>query len=342
MTLLICDEDITDILTYENTIDAVEEAYRQYGLGMAGGDALLWGSPPPYRNEMHVKGKNLPHLSPEIRNVSQSMAYLDGTGMVFLRWGFHLGNRRGGMSYLIEAETGEILAIIKAPKIMRMRVASVGAVGAKYLSKKNSRIAGVIGTGKVGRAQIEAVSKIRNIEKIYAHSGRRKDVKYAQDIEKKLGIDVKAVKKIEDAVTNADILVTATNSTIPIIKGEYLNEGLHISAFGADCPLKIELDHAVFTKADKIVIDSEQSLHTGELRVPIEEGVLSHKDIHGNIGQVVAGVIPGRESSKEITIFKNMGMTLPYVTINALIYEKAIEMNLGTKIEDRILDLIYS
>jgi ornithine cyclodeaminase/alanine dehydrogenase-like protein (mu-crystallin family) len=246
------------------------------------------------------------------------------------------------MSFLIEGETGEILAIIKAPKIMRMRVASVGAVGAKYLSKKNSRIAGVIGTGKVGRAQIEAISKIRNIEKIYAHSGRRKDKKYAHDIEKRLGIDIKAVEKIEDAVTNADILVTATNSTTPIIKGEYLNEGLHISAFGADCPLKIELDHTVFTKTDKIVIDSEQSLHTGELRVPIEEGVLSPNDIHGNIGEVVAGVIPGRENSTEITIFKNMGMTLPYVTINALLYEKALELNLGTEIEDRILDLIYS
>jgi hypothetical protein len=90
MTLLICDKDIKNILNYEDTINAVEEAYRQYGLGQAGVEALIWGNPPPFRSEMRVIGKSLPHLSPGIRGVNQSMAYLENTGMVFIRWGFHL------------------------------------------------------------------------------------------------------------------------------------------------------------------------------------------------------------------------------------------------------------
>jgi ornithine cyclodeaminase/alanine dehydrogenase-like protein (mu-crystallin family) len=95
-------------------------------------------------------------------------------------------------------------------------------------------------------------------------------------------------------------------------------------------------------KADKIILDSEQSLHTSELRTPIENGIISRENIYGNIGEIVAGIKPGREDSKEITIFKNMGMTIPYVTINTLIYEKAMEMNLGTKIDKQILDIIFS
>jgi len=342
MTLLICDEDVKDILTYEETIDAVEESYRQYGLGQAGVEALIWGNPPPFRSEMRVFGKNLPHLSPEIRSVNQSVAYLEKTGMVFIRWSFHLGNRRGNMSYLIAARTGEILAIIKAPSIMRMRVGSIGAVGVKYLANKNSRIVGVIGTGKVGKAQIEAISNVMNIEAIHAHSGRRKDQKFASEIEKRLGIDVISSDRIEDVVRKADILVTSTNSTKPIIHGEYVDEGIHINAVGADCPQKIELDHSTLKKADKIIIDSEQSLHTAELKIPIEKGIITLENIYGNIGEIVAGVKPGRESSKEITIFKNMGMTIPYVTINTLIYEKAMEMNLGSKIDKRLIDIIYS
>jgi alanine dehydrogenase len=341
MTILISDNDVKKILTLEETIAAAEDAYRQYGKGLAGGNSLMKDCPIIPRSEMRVEGKSLPHLSPEIRYVSQDMAYLEETGKVFLRWNFYLGDKRAGISYLIDAKNGEILAVIKAPTMWTMRVGAVGAVGAKYLARKDSKIAGILGTGRVGRIQLEAVSKIRNIEKAFAYSGRRKNEEYANTMSKKLGIEIIACDTAEQVVRNADILIASTASVNPIVKGEWINKGLHINAFGADCPWKSELDASTITKADKLVIDYELALETKELHVPIEQGLINENDIYGTIGEIVAGIKPGRESPQEFTIFKNTGMPIPYVTISTKVYEKAVENGLGTEIDASFSDLIY-
>jgi len=214
-------------------------------------------------------------------------------------------------------------------------------VGAKYLARKDSKIAGVIGTGRVGRIQLEAVAKVLNLEKGYAFSGQRKDEKYAREMSKKLGIDVIACDGPEKVVRMADILITSTSSTTPIVMGEWVSEGLHINAIGADCPWKAELDASTLKKTDKLVIDYELALDTKEISLPIEQDILEDSDIYGTIGEVVAGLKPGREKPSEITIFKNTGMALPYVAISAKIYEKALNQNLGKKIDTSFTDLIY-
>lgn len=344
MTLLIREEDVKKILTFEKTLEAVESAYRQYGMGLAGGNSLRHHCLPPPRCEIRVEGKDLPHISPQIRSVHQSMAYLEDTGMVFLRWSFRLGAKKGNMAYLIDARNGEILAIIKAPNYESyMRTGAAGAIGSKYLSRKDSKIAGMIGTGTQGRAQLEFLSKVRNLEKAFAYSGRRRDEEYAREMSRKLGIDVIACDGAEEVVRNADILTTATMATEPIVKGEWINEGLHITAIGADDPLKVELDAATLKKADKIVIDDYQlALDTKEIRVPMEQGILSGEAIYGTIGEIVAGVKPGRETSSEITVFESTGMTIAYVTINAMVYKEAIDRGLGTEISNNLINLIYS
>ena len=112
MTLIIDADDVKELLTFEETISALEEAYRQYGLGLAGGNSLIFGSPVVPRTEMRVEGKELVHISPKIRAVNQTMAYLEETGKVVTRFSFHLGNKRAQMDFLIDAKSGEILAII--------------------------------------------------------------------------------------------------------------------------------------------------------------------------------------------------------------------------------------
>ena len=113
MVLLIRDEDIKKFITYKDVISAVEDAYLQYGKGMAGGNDLIYGSPVIPRCEMQVRNRHLPHGDPQVRMVSQDMAYLQETGKIFLRWNAYLGEKRSGISYLIDAETGDILSIIK-------------------------------------------------------------------------------------------------------------------------------------------------------------------------------------------------------------------------------------
>lgn len=346
MVLLIEENDVKKVLTFEDTLKAVEDAYRQYGLGKAGGNSLIYGNPPPPRCEMRVKGKNLPHLSPEIRNINQTMAYLEESNLIFLRWNFHLGEKKGYISYLIDARDGEILAVIKADASVRsfmgfMRVGAAGAIGAKYLSLKNSKVAGVIGTGRVGKTLLHFLTKVRDIELVYAHSGRKKDDKYAKEMSDKLNIDIIPCNNLERIVNKSDIIMTATKSTIPIIEGKWIHKGTHINAFGADCPFKTELDTLTLQKADKLVIDYYLALDTKELRIPLLNGLLKKENIYANIGEIVAGLKPGREKSSEITIFKNTGMTLPYVTITKNIYEKVINMGLGKEINNESINLMY-
>ena len=344
MTLLINDEDFKKTLTFEDTLEALESAYRQYGRGLAAGNSLKYGNIPPPRIEIRAEGKDCWHMSPQIRSLDLSAGYLQETGMAFLRWGFHLGNRKGNIAYLIDAKSGEILAIIKNPRyVQRMRTGVEGAVGAKYLSRANSKIAGVIGTGTQGKAQLEYLCKVRKIEKAFAHSGRRNDPEYAREMSRELGIEVVDSDRIEEVVRKADILITATQATSPIVKGEWIKEGLHINAIGADDPLKVELDASVLKKASKIVIDdSEIALDSKEIRVPMEQGTLTMKNIYGTIGEVVAGVKAGRETPSEITIYKSVGSTIPYVTIFAKIYEKAKKMGLGKEVGVAFVDQIYS
>ena len=249
------------------------------------------------------------------------------------------------MDYLFDDKRGEILAIIKARSIWWMRLGSEGAIGAKYLSRKDSHIAGMIGVGNAGRHLLPAICKVRKIDKAFVYAGRKTDFplaqKYAKDMNEQLGIEVIACDGAEEVVRNADILTTATLSTIPIVKGEWVSEGLHINAIGADDTIKVELDASTLKKADKLVIDYDLSLDTKELRVPMKQGLLKMDDIYGNIGEIVSGVKQGRINPSEITIFKDTGMTLPYVTIYAKVYENAVKKGLGKELDVDFLDLIY-
>jgi ornithine cyclodeaminase/alanine dehydrogenase-like protein (mu-crystallin family) len=331
VTLLINDEEVRKVLTLDDFIDGVEDAYRQYGRGLAGGNHLRYGAPLLHRRELVVEGKELPHGDRRSKTISQNMAYLEERRMAVLQHSFNLGDRKEIMWHLIDVTNGETLAIVKSMYVSRMRAAADGAVAAKYLSRKDSRVAGIIGTGRQGRGQLRLLCKVRDIEKASAHSGRRRDDKYADEMSKELGIDVVACDEPEEVVRKADILVTVTRATAPIVKGVWIDQGLHINSIGADCPLKAELDVSALKKADKLVIDYELALDTADIRVPIEQGILRKEDIFGNIGEVVAGVKPGRENSEEITIYRSTGMAIAYVNIIAKAFENAKKMGLGTE-----------
>jgi ornithine cyclodeaminase/alanine dehydrogenase-like protein (mu-crystallin family) len=341
MVILVRDQDVKNLIEFKDVIEKVEDAYLQYGKGLAGCNSLYRDNVIIPRCDMRTKGKRLPHISKGIEGVHQDMAYLEEDNAVFIRWSFKLGNKTGSFPILIDVETGDILAIFKAPIIQWMRTGAAGAVGAKYLSREDSELVGCIGTGRQGRSQLEALSNIRKISFGYSFSGRRKDEKFASEMSDKLGINIVASNNIEEVVTKSDILISATRSTSPIIKGKLISKGQHINAIGADCPKKAELDPITFKKANKIVIDYYLSLHTKDLFNSIKHNYIDLKDIYANIGEIVANKKPGREREDEITIYKNTGMCLPYVSINKMIYNKIIEKGAGIEVSEDIFKLIY-
>ena len=130
-------------------------------------------------------------------------------------------------------------------------------------------------------------------------------------------------------------------ATEPIIKGDWYQEGVHISAVGADDRLKVEHDTDGISRIDKLIVDDyELACSTKELRIPLELGLIKMEDLK-TIGDVVAGNTPSRENSTELTFFESTGMTLPYVVIYARMYEKIKAQGLGTELDQVHLDLMY-
>ncbi|TFH15850.1 hypothetical protein E4H04_07610 [Candidatus Bathyarchaeota archaeon] len=243
----------------------------------------------------------------------------------------------------MDPDDGETIAIIlrgrepfgvktKKIDIGGLRTGAAAAVGSKYLAREEVDTVGVIGTGRVGRASLLCLQKVRAFNKVYSHSGRRIDDAFARDMEKTLGVDVIACDNPETVARKADILVTATYATEPIIKGEWLNEGTHINGMGADDVLKAELDINAIRRMDKIVIDSDKCLTIGEIAIHIENGLISTNDIYAKIGDIITGKKPGRENNNEITFFESDGTHIQSASVSWLIYNKVKEAGLGVDV----------
>jgi ornithine cyclodeaminase/alanine dehydrogenase-like protein (mu-crystallin family) len=331
MVLLIGDEDIKKAeLTPEEVIGAVEDAYRQDGMGFA------QDTP---RREIRTKGKDLPHIAPGTESIGQGLAFLEKSKVVVVSHAFHFSWHRY-VTMIIDPKGGKTLAIIsreRAPFGEKQKEAGVGdlrtgaaaAIGAKYLARKHIESVGLLGTGNVGRGSLTCLSKVRSFDRLYVHSGRRKDVEFAAEMGRMLGVDVHTPDDPRDVVNNADILITATYATTPIVMGEWLKEGSHISGMGSDDPLKAELDLTTFKRADKIVVDGEKCLTTGELAHPIHLGAITQADIYGKISEIVAGKKSGRSHDGENTIFMSDGTNLQSAGVSYLIYTKVKKMGLG-------------
>jgi alanine dehydrogenase len=150
VALVISDEDVRRIFTVEDALEAVEEAFRQYGRGLAGGNGVTYGSVPPPKRELRIRGKGLPHGGPDTVAIGQGIASLEGVGRAVLQHSFKFRERHGALYHLIDTDTGQTLAIIMDDRfISLMRTAAEGAVAAKYLSRTESKIAGL--SGPVGR-----------------------------------------------------------------------------------------------------------------------------------------------------------------------------------------------
>lgn len=330
MPLLIREKDVTKALSLSDMIKAVEDGFRQHGLGLA--QTLP-------RREVRIRGKELPHAHPRMVRVAQGLAFLEKSEIVVIDHIFSFPDRRTPpmriIKHLINSDDGCTIAIIDSLNILGMRTGAAGAVGAKFLSRKDSKVVGIVGTGLQGRIQLRFLLQVRSIEKAYAFSLIQKETEsFCEEMSAELGIDVSASHNIEQVVRNADILVTATPTMSPIVKAEWLSPGLHVNIIGADDPPKIELEGVALKMADKLVIAAEDCFKVGQIRIPMEEGIISEKDIYGTIGEIIAGIKPGRESEEEITIFHSPGVTIQDAAAGYNIYLRAKELGLGIEVQD--------
>lgn len=235
-----------------------------------------------------------------------------------------------GTILLFDARSCALICIMDGSLITGLRTGASGAVSVKALARKNAKTIASIGTGNQARMQIRAINEVMKIEEIHAWS-RTPDTlsKYKTDIEHEFGIPVIIANSKEKAIEQADILITATRGNGSLVEANWVKPGTHIVAIGTDQRGKQELDPEIFRNA-KIVVDSiAQCTEKGETWHPLNKNIITKDDIHGEIGEILMGKKPGRESDKEVTIFDSTGMAIQDNTTASKIYQNAIINGVG-------------
>lgn len=323
--LLLREEEVLSILTLKDVLDTVKEAFKQKGLGKTqmppksylffkkyNGDLRIMSS---YIQPLGISGVKVVNVHPY--NVTRfRMASIMATIL------------------LIDPKNGRLVSIMGGTYITALRTAAAAALAASYLSKKTSEVVGIIGTGVQARKELAALMLVRKIRYVKIFDKNKKNaVNYVKDMKNMLSIDVEAVNSIKEAVDNVDIVITATPSRRPLVMYDWIREGTHINAIGADAPGKEELDPNIL-KNSKIVIDDwHQASSSGEINVPLRKKILQEKDIYAQLEEIIIHKKKGRTNDKEITVFDSTGLAVQDVATAWLVFKIAKKKNIGTWIE---------
>ena len=321
--LLLTSREIANLLTIDDCIVAVEQAFRIFGEGKAIPPAVLSVHMPD--GGFHVKAGVL-HLGRQYFAAKVNGNFSENASR------FSLPTIQG-VIVLCDAENGSPLAVMDSREITSLRTAAATGVAAKYLARKDSRTVTICGCGNQGRVQAIAISRIYPLDTLFVYDKTAEQAEnLARQLTADLGIPITSVSDLPAAVRQSDICVTCTTSHKPFLGPEDVLPGTFVAAVGADNPEKQELHPALMAKS-KIVADIlEQCAGMGDLHHAIAAGVVTRADVHAELSEIVAGKKPGRESDHELTIFDSTGMALQDVATAAFVYEKAQRQGSGVRL----------
>jgi len=320
--LLLSEQEVTDLLLLEEVMEAVENVFREKVLGYA------QMPPKVYFDFVKYNG--------DVRAMPAYLERLDVASVKIVN--SHPENpRRFGLPtvsatvILLDPRNGAYLALMGGNRITAMRTAAAGGIAAKYLANKDSKVAGFVGAGVQAKAQLQALLLVfPDLEEIrVCDISRKAEEAFASEAKNRAAARVVVVGGEEEAVRGADIVVTTTPSKKPLVFDAWVSEGTHFNCIGADAPLKEELDPAILKRAKIVVDDLEQAAHSGEINVPVSQGVLSEKDVWAELGDLVAGTKPARASKDEITVFDSTGLAIQDAATVDLVYRKALSRKAG-------------
>lgn len=323
-TRLITQEQVKSLLDMPSAIRVAEEVYRSHGedrvvmppkITLDLGEGRPW---PPYKGYMNA----MP-------------AYLEGADIAGIKWaGGFLENYKIGLPFitamilLINPKNGIFVAIMDGAHITALRTGAASAVCAKYLARKDSSVLGIIGAGVQGRMHLRAlhhIFKLKEVRVIDIKEGAAEN--YSQEMKAETGLNVSPKKSYREVVEGADIICTVTTADEPMIRKEWLKKGSLVISAGS----YQELEPEVVLSADKIVVDSwAQTSHRGELARLVEAGKLGEKNIHAEIGEILAGKKKGREREDENILAIPIGLGSLDIGCAFEVYQKALEKKIGT------------
>jgi len=317
MPLLLRETDVRALLTMDLALEAVEQSFRR----LADGSGVVQP-----RRRLNVPGKSYLHY---MAAADSAAGYM---GMKIYT------TSRQGLRFLVplfDAQTGDSLALIEADYLGQVRTGAASGVATRYLAREDAARVGIIGTGSQARTQLEAIAAARKIKEIraYGRDPARRE-KFAEEMTARLRVRVVPADSAEQAICEAQIAVTATTSTRPVLQGAWLAPGTHINAIGANFPQKRELDDEAVRRCDRIVVDSrEQSkMEAGDLIDTLGDDDSGWGRVR-ELSEVAAGKTKGRTGADEITLFKSSGIASEDIAVAGRVYELALDRGVGTRVE---------
>lgn len=307
----------------QDELTAIESVYPLISSGVGSMPSIMRVDVPESNGEIDIKSAYLPGYSGIAVKVSTGFFDNPERGLPSL----------GGLMMVFDSETGvPQSALFDNGYLTDLRTALAGAVAARHLAREDASVAAIVGAGAQGRFQLEALALVRPIERARVWARRPEQAeRYASEMSRRIGIDVHHEKSLASAIAGADILVTTTPSTEPLIDVSMLHPGLHVTAVGSDAETKQEISADALAQADVFVCDSvAQSSRLGELRSALAAGI----EIDAvELGRVVSGEAPGRTSAEDVTVCDLTGTGAQDTAIASLAVERSDRPGSGIAIE---------
>jgi Predicted ornithine cyclodeaminase, mu-crystallin homolog len=315
-------EKVASYLSMEVCISIMENMFRS----LANGDclqplrSLMWlpdktgllGMMPGYAATLGVMGIKVISVFPD----NQAAGYPSHQGIVIL----------------LDTHHGQPLMMFDAEEITAIRTAAVSALATRMLSRENSEVLAIIGSGEQAERHIEAVLLVRKIKQVNLWGRDEKKVTILiNKIRGKYNIDIRQKKSVKEAIANADIICTVTSSREPVVEGGWIAKGAHINAVGASTANTRELDTEAVVQS-KLYTDNYESIfnEAGDFLIPKKEGVVTDSHVIGTLGEILLGRKKGREKEDDITLFKSLGIAMEDIFSAWHIYQQ-INKETGSK-----------
>ena len=323
--LMVNHQEVQQFLTMDECVDAMADVFKMLNRGNAVNPLrnLMWlpdktgliGMMPAYLADSRVMGLKAISVFPG--NHATDYDSHQGTVMLF------------------ETQNGRLLALMDAGKITAIRTAAVSGAATRLLASKDAENLAILGSGVQAATHLDAMRVVRNIRRVRVWNRNFDHAQsFAERESARVSLSIEAIESAEHAVDGADIICTVTSSTDPVLQGDWIVPGTHINAVGSSVPFARELDTAAVVKS-KLFVDRRESTlkEAGDFLFPKKEGAINDDHILGEIGDILLDKVKGRESGKDITLFKSLGLAVEDVAAAYFIYQKLSNQGAGRWIE---------
>lgn len=318
--LLLSRNEIASLLTFDDYVRIVEDAFRLHAEGEAFEPALAHVD--AVDGEFHIKAGGLRKPFPYFG--------------VKMNGGFFKNQQRFGLPniqgliLLSQADNGVPLAAMDSIEVTIQRTGAATAVAAKHLARSDSKVATICGCGNQGKIQLRALRHVLPLEKAYVWSPFPEEAeRFAAAMTELLAMEVAPTPDLPAALGQSDVCVTCTPSRSPFLRRDWVPPGMFIAAVGADSPDKQELDADLVASCLVVADLRAQSAAVGESHHAIRGGLMTAEAIHAELGQIIAGMAKGRTSGGQRIVFDSTGTALQDVAAAAAVYERARALEIG-------------